>query len=90
MMMICPRHGAQPAVQVSKDLLDANGSIVHDSPLVEVTFRYQGEAVDLFYVSPQFAKKWGLGGATDLPLPDEYPSWTSEMRILCSRCFRGA
>jgi hypothetical protein len=89
MMIICEKHGCQPAMQVSRDLVDAKGQVSPDMQLVKVEYEYEGTIADRYHLSPAFAGRLGFTQPTVLPLPDIYPPWVDEIpwSAVCVKCF---
>ena len=87
MMINCEIHGYQNGVQVSPDLvkLVADKKEFHD--VYSVYYEFEGEVVDLFYISKSFAEQYGLKNTSLLPLPDEYPEWVMSLKVVCETCF---
>lgn len=87
MMINCEIHGYQNGVQVSPDLakLITDKKEFHD--VYSVNYEFEGEVVDLFYISKLFAEQYGLKNKSLLPLPDEYPEWVMSLKIVCEKCF---
>jgi hypothetical protein len=88
-MILCPHHGCQPAMQVSRDVVGAEGQISPDVELIRVDYEYEGTPADCFYMSHAMASRLGFTRPTVLPLPDDYPPWVTEVlwAAVCVRCF---
>jgi len=89
MMILCQKHGGQPGMQVSRDVVDAEGQVAPDAQLIRVEFNYEGTPALWFHLSPATASRLGFTRPTVLPLPDDYPSWCDEIQwsCVCAKCF---
>ena len=89
MRIICPKHGGQLAMQVSRDVVDAAGQVPPRVQLIRVDYEYEGTATHWFYLSPATASRLGFTKPTVLPLPDEFPPWTDDglFCAVCRKCF---
>lgn len=89
MMIVCKTHGGQPAMQVSRDVVDAEGKVLPDVELIRVDLEYQGTPTHSYYLSPAIASRLGFTGPTVLPLPDDFPPWVDEVAwsAVCLKCF---
>jgi hypothetical protein len=89
MMVICGKHAGQPAMQVSRDVVNTDGQVSADLQLVTVDYEYEGMCACRFYLSPATASRLGFTKPTVLPLPDEYPSWVNDVpwSFVCAKCF---
>jgi hypothetical protein len=79
----CNMHGLTSIVLVSADLLDSE---IESSKIIE--YEYDGEIVESFYVSQEFADNNGLSGVKTLPLPEIYPHWFSKLKPYCFQCLK--
>jgi hypothetical protein len=82
MRIICPIHGLQKATYISPDLWETSKSI-HN---VEVIYEYDGQHVNAFLLSEDFAKKHEIKGGVSA-LPNDYPLWTEQTTSVCEKCF---
>ena len=86
MRILCHVCGnGQEVVQVSNDYRD-DDHLRFVSEAQSIRFVYDGGIVDAFLVSPSFCERYDLREG-DLPLPEDYPKWTSDVNVLCKRCF---
>lgn len=89
MMIVCKTHGGQPAMQVSRDVVDTKGKVSPDVGLIRVDFEHEGIPTHWFYLSPATASRVGFTGPTVLPLLDAFPPWVDEIpwSAVCVKCF---
>ena len=86
MRIICPIHGCQPVMYISPDLWDDPKKGEKESGGVQVVYEYEGQLVDAFQVSADFAATHGVQGGI-VPLPDDYPKWAQAVTSVCKNCF---
>lgn len=86
MRIICPIHGSQPVMYISPDLWAEPQKAEKDCGGVQVEYEYEGQLVDAFHLSAEFAKTHDVHGGI-VPLPDEYPKWAQAVTSVCKRCF---
>jgi hypothetical protein len=89
MMVVCKKHGGQPAMKVSRDVVDADGQLLRDAQLVTVDFAYEGNVADRYHLSSEVAGQLGFMLPTVLPLPDDFPPWVEKIpwSAVCVKCF---
>lgn len=49
-------------------------------------FEFEGEIVERFYLSSEYAEKYKLVDQQAVSLPDNYPQWVLDLRPVCSKC----
>jgi hypothetical protein len=89
MLMLCPLHGPQPAIMISRDLWVSGESPCRLEEIVDLIYTFEGKVAWAFYVSRQFAIEHGLTGQVS-PLPDEPGEWARILDCCCSKCFQAA
>jgi hypothetical protein len=82
-MIDCSEHGFASIVLVSADLL---GAEIENSEIIGYKYEYDGDIVESFYVSKDFAENNGLSGVRTLQLPEVYPHWFSKLKPYCVQC----
>ena|SRR5688500_1207164 len=89
MRLLCPTHGCQAVKQLSPDLADRLGKRQPEQSMVEVRYAYQGEVVDAYLVSADFADQHGIQPGT-FPVSDDWPPWSHLTVLVCLKCFEEA
>ena len=87
MMIECEIHGLSFAVKVSPDIKKQIDSLEHINSFIIIDYDFEGDIAHSYYLSEEFAKKYGFTGDTTTPLPDDYPEWVHLMDMVCEKCF---
>jgi hypothetical protein len=85
MRLICPKHGIQAPMQLSPDIWEEPWKADKERGGIKVEYEFNGETVDAFLLSADFAKRVGAIDGP-LPLPDQYPPWMDQLLAVCSKC----
>jgi hypothetical protein len=89
MLMLCPIHGPQPAVMISRDLWSDGESRPMSDQIVDLVYTYENAVAWAFYVSIVFAREHQLAGGS-APLPDKPGEWARDLCCCCCKCFQNA
>lgn len=89
-MMLCEKHGGEPAMVVSNDAIDTNGNVSQEIKLIQVDFEIDGKPMVRYYLSPANASRFGLKDVSTFPMEDELPAWVDEIKwsAVCLECYR--
>jgi hypothetical protein len=85
MMIRCDKHGNQPCVQMSSDLMRAMLRTEQLLPFVTIMFHCAGDRW-LCYLSPQFANEHGIDASGE-PIELEDQPWLAGLGGFCRECF---
>jgi hypothetical protein len=89
-MVICPRHGGQISLHISRDLEEVVKSGGRLRDFKKVTFTFLGKVEETFLVSQAVAIGAGLEAIDSMELPDQYPEWVMDSSPVCVECIRDA
>jgi len=86
MMLLCDRHGCQMGIEVSPDLCDRVARSETVDGIVEIGYEYDGELMQVMFLSKEFAARHGVSESRVSPLPDDYPDWVRLIAVECKKC----
>ena len=87
MLMLCPIHGPQPAVMISRDLWVNGDHKPESGEIVDLIYIHEDVIAWGFYVSRDFARDHRLKAGI-APLPDQPGEWAQDLCCCCSKCFQ--
>jgi hypothetical protein len=85
MRFVCPMHGSQSVFLVSPDLHADPERLLRHCGVVDVIYEHQGQRVESYQLSSEFAREHGVSGGTHA-IPDSYPEWQRLARAFCKKC----
>lgn len=87
MMIRCPVHGDSLGVLVSPDIAQSisRGVLPNHE---RFAYTIDGTEVMWFVLSSEFLAKNGIPHPHSIPIPDDYPPWTTGLQMVCIPCLR--
>ncbi len=87
MMMRCERHGLQTGREVSPDLGNLSALDPVATQIFKITFVCGEMDTHWFFLSKEFADENGLVNGLKVEIPDKFPAWMNELKVVCNGCF---